>query len=73
MQTLLFNTQTKKATLYKAEEETTILYSLENIKTIQVIESGYYELFQIIKKDDTEKSYPVLRVPIAQTNYRIIV
>lgn len=65
MQTLVFNTTTKTVKLYKDHaEQSEILVSLSNVPTVKVIDN-YYEIMQ---KDEFEKSSPVLRVPIANTN-----
>lgn len=65
MQTLLFNTTTKSVTLYEGQTAANkILLELENIPTVKPQE-GYYE---VIQSDIDEKKYPVLRLPISNTN-----
>jgi len=65
MQTLIFNTSTKEIKLYQeSAEQSEILAYLSNVPTVKVLE-GYYEVRQ---KDEFDKNYPVLRLPIANTN-----
>lgn len=65
MQTLVFNTTTKKITLYSGQaQKSEIVQSFENVPTVKMIDN-YYEVMQ---KDEFGKSYPVLRVPISNTN-----
>jgi hypothetical protein len=62
MQTLRFNTTTKAIGVTNSDGE--LIFSYGNIPTVKVLE-GYYEVMQ---KDETEKSFPILRLPIANTN-----
>lgn len=65
MQTLVFNTTTKTIKLIDSKTGSgTVLLEYSNIPTVKVLE-GYYE---VIQSDEFEKKYPVLRVPIANTN-----
>ena len=65
MQTLVFNSTRKFAVLYKNEAEASeILVKINNVPTVKISE-GFYEVYE---KDELEKNYPVLRVPIANTN-----
>jgi len=65
MQTLVFNTTTKSVKVTEGSLETsTILFKYENVPTVKVLE-GFYEVMQ---KDEFEKSTPVLRLPMANTN-----
>jgi len=65
MQTLQFNTTTKSVKVTEGSLETsTILFKYENVPTVKVLE-GFYEVMQ---KDEFEKSTPVLRLPMANTN-----
>lgn len=66
MQTLVFNTTTKTVKLYKdVAEQSELLYYLVDCPTVKCIgENMYYEIMQ--KVDD--KTIPVLRVPISNTN-----
>lgn len=68
MQTLLFNTTTKSVKLYEGLTSSgKILSELENIPTVKVLD-GYYE---VIQKDEFDRPFPVLRLPIANTNMLI--
>lgn len=68
MQTLIFNTTTKHVTLYDGNPlDSKILRQLSDVRTVKVSE-GFYEVMQ---KDEFEKTYPVLRVPISNTNMSI--
>jgi len=69
MQTLVFNTTTKVVKLYEGkDEESQILYTFYDCPTVKHLgDTGYYEVMQ--KNDD--KTTPVLRVPISQTNMLI--
>ncbi len=65
MQTLIFNTTTKEIKLYKdAAEQSEILSHLTNVPTVKVLEAFY----EVMQKDEFDKNYPVLRLPIANTN-----
>jgi len=63
MQTLVFNTTTKSVKVTEGDN-LTILFQYENVPTVKVSE-GFYEVMQ---KDEFEKSTPVLRLPIGNTN-----
>lgn len=68
MQTLIFNTTTKNVTLYDGNPlDSKILRQLSDVPTVKVSD-GFYEVMQ---KDEFEKTYPVLRVPISNTNMSI--
>lgn len=65
MQTLVFNTTTKTIKFYDAAVDSgNILLEMSNIPTVKVME-GFYEVRQM---DEFEKQFPVLRLPIANTN-----
>lgn len=67
MQTLLFNSTTKEVKLYEdIKHNSRILETYTNVPTVRVSEQGYYEVMK--KIDNEEKSIPVLRVPISNTN-----
>ena len=68
MQTLTFNTTTKKVQLLGGSRGSSlVLESFENISTVKCSELGFYEIMQ--KQDvETNSSIPVLRVPISNTN-----
>jgi hypothetical protein len=66
MQTLIFNTTTKSIKVYEnyTSENQKILMEMTSIPTVKVCE-GYYE---VIQSDEFEKKFPVLRLPISNTN-----
>lgn len=64
MQTLVFNTTDKTVKLYENISSGSLLKELDSIPTVKCLE-GYYE---VIQSDEFEKKYPVLRLPIANTN-----
>ncbi len=68
MQTLVFNTTTKTVKVYEGTpEKSEILYQLDSIPSVKVLEQHY----EIMQKDEFDKSLPVLRLPIANTNMLI--
>ena len=67
MQTLIFNSSTKRVELLSGSRgESKILETFENVPTVKV-ENGYYEVMQT----QGEQKVPVLRVPMANTNMLI--
>jgi hypothetical protein len=65
MQTLVFNTTTKTVKVTENNlEDSKIIFQYENVPTVKVMD-GWYEVMQ---KDEFDKSSPVLRVPIFNTN-----
>jgi hypothetical protein len=67
MQTLTFNSTTKKVQLLSGSREPgMLLETFDNVPTVKV-ENGYYEVVQI----QGEQKVPVLRVPMANTNMLI--
>ena len=67
MQTLTFNSTTKKVQLLSGSRESgMLLETFDDVPTVKV-ENGYYEVMQ---KTETGV-VPVLRVPIANTNMLI--
>jgi hypothetical protein len=67
MQTLMFNSTTKKVQLLSGSRESgRLLETFDNVSTVRILE-GYYEVIQI----QGEQKFPVLRVPIANTNMLI--
>ena len=69
MQTLTFNSTTKKVQLLSGSRESgIILETFDNVPTVKV-ENGYYEVMQ--KLEENGGVVPVLRVPIANTNMTI--
>lgn len=68
-QTLVFNTTAKTVKVYAEHPESSrIIYSYDNVPTVGIRE-GYYEIMQ---KDNEDRSIPVLRLPIANTNMEIV-
>ena len=63
MQTLVFNTSTKSVKVTEGDN-LTILFQYENVPTVKVLDS----LYEVMQKDEFDKSTPVLRLPIANTN-----
>ena len=69
MQTLTFNSTTKKVQLLSGSRESgIILETFDNVPTVKV-ENGYYEVMQ--KSGENGRVVPVLRVPMANTNMLI--
>lgn len=68
MQKLIFNTTKKTVVIYDSIiDESEKLYEFENIPTVKFLE-GFYEVIQ----EESDKKYPILRVPICET-YMFIV
>jgi hypothetical protein len=63
MQTLVFNTTTKSVKVTEGDN-LTILFQYENVPTVKVLDAFY----EVMQKDEFEKSTPILRLPIANTN-----
>ena len=68
MQTLIFNTTTKKVTLLDDKLESIEFYG--NISTVKCSELGFYEVMQKVD-EESYASIPVFRAPIANTDMRI--
>ena len=69
MQTLTFNSTTKKVQLLSGSRgDSKVLETFDNVPTVKV-ENGYYEVMQ--KSGENGGVVPVLRVPIANTNMTI--
>lgn len=66
MQTLVFNTTTKTIKLYEGfySETGKVITMMDNISTVKVREDFY----EVMQKDEFDKTYPVLRLPIFNTN-----
>jgi hypothetical protein len=65
MQTLVFNTTTKTVKVTSGNlEDSQVLFNYGNVPTVKVLD-GIYEVMQ---KDEFDRSRPVLRLPIANTN-----
>lgn len=73
MQTLVFNTTTKQATLYSGKMEASeILHKFGNVPTVKKDEN-YYEVVEEVESSDGLKSrFPVARFPIFNTNMIIL-
>lgn len=65
MQLLTFNTTQKEVTLYTSDGKLDQVW--KSVPTVKILE-GYYE---VIQRDEFDKSYPVFRCPISNTNMRI--
>lgn len=69
MQTLVFNTATKSVKLYENEvENSNLLFHFNNVPTVKVTENFY----EVMVKDEFEKTFPTLRLPISNTNMLIV-
>ena len=65
MQTLIFNTTTKSIGLYEGiSNRNEVITVMDNISTVKVREDFY----EVMQKDEFDKTFPVLRVPISNTN-----
>lgn len=65
LQTIVFNTTTKSVKVTEGPlDDSKILFQFENVPTVKVLDS----LYEVMQKDEFEKSTPVLRLPIANTN-----
>ena len=65
LQTMVFNTTTKSVKVTEgALEDSKILFQFENVPTVKVLDS----LYEVMQRDEFDKSTPVLRLPIANTN-----
>ncbi len=65
MQTLIFNTTTKTAEVIYGNGSSKMYNDVPTVS----IQEGYYEIRQLDVLED--KRYPVLRLPIANTNMEI--
>lgn len=65
MQTLIFNTTTKTVILFEGSANVTkVLQKLSDIPTVKISDRFY----EVVQKDQSDKVFPVLRVPICNTN-----
>lgn len=62
MQELIFNTTEKTVKLLESHNSTELFY-YKNISTVRIVD-GFYESIQVIENS----KYPILRVPICNTN-----
>lgn len=67
MQLLVFNSTEKFAILYRDESRIEEIAKFQGVPTVKILE-GFYE---VIQRDESDKNYPVLRVPISNTNMLI--
>jgi hypothetical protein len=68
MQTLIFNTSTKRVQLLSGSRgDSKVLETFENVSTVKCSELGYYEVMQKTS-EETNSSIPVMRLPISNTN-----
>lgn len=68
MQTITFNTTTKKVVLLSGHRgDSKILETIENVSTVKCSELGFYEIMQRLDPDSVT-AIPVMRLPISNTN-----
>jgi hypothetical protein len=71
MQTLIFNTTTKRVQLLSGSRgDSKVLEVFENVSTVKYEDYGFYEVMQKID-ENSKSSIPVMRVPISNTNVLI--
>jgi hypothetical protein len=71
MQTLIFNTTTKKVKLLSGSQgESKVLETFDNVSTVKCSELGFYEVMQKAESQSVT-SIPVMRLPISNTNMLI--
>lgn len=71
MQTVIFNTTTKRVQLLSGSKgDSKVLEVFDNVSTVKCSELGFYEVMQKIN-DITTSSIPVMRLPISNTNMLI--
>ena len=71
MQTLTFNTTTKEVKLLDGHRgKSEVLETFINVSTVK-FEDGFYQVMQKVN-EDSNSSYPVMRVPISNTNMIIV-
>jgi hypothetical protein len=71
LQTLIFNTTTKHVSLLDGPRgNSLILETFDNVSTVKV-NVGHYEIMQKVN-EDSNSTYPVMRVPISNTNMIIV-
>jgi hypothetical protein len=69
MQTLIYNTTVKTVkVLSNHRDRADVVESFENVVTVKCSELGFYEVMQ---KLDSE-SFPVMRLPVSNTNMVIV-
>jgi len=68
MQTLIFNTTTKKVKLLSGSQgESQVVETFDNVSTVKCSELGFYEVMQKSEAQSVT-SIPVMRLPISNTN-----
>jgi hypothetical protein len=71
MQTLIFNTTTKRVQLLSGSKgDSKVLETFDNVSTVKCSELGFYEVMQKLN-DVTTTSIPVMRLPISNINMLI--
>lgn len=71
MQTLIFNTTTKRVQLLSGSRgDSKVLETFENVSTVKYEDYGFYEVMQKID-ENSKSSIPVMRVSISNTNMLI--
>lgn len=71
MQTLIFNTTTKKVQLLSGSKgDSKILETFQNVSTVKCSELGFYEVMQKTN-EESSSSLPIMRLPISNTNMLI--
>lgn len=71
MQTLIFNTTTKRVQLLSGSRgDSKVLETFENVSTVKCSELGFYEVMQK-QNEETNSSIPVMRSPISNTTMLI--
>jgi hypothetical protein len=70
MQTLTFNSTTKIVKVYEGSaNDSEIIYEWDRVPTVKPIDN-YYEVYQ---KNEFDKTLPIARFPISNTNMLIYV
>jgi len=68
MQTLIFNTTTKRVQLLSGSRgESQVVETFDNVSTVKCSELGFYEVMQKSEAQSVT-SIPVMRLPISNTN-----
>ena len=71
MQTLIFNTSTKKVKLLSGSQgESQVLETFDNVSTVKCSELGFYEVM-LTAEAQSVTSIPVMRLPFSNTNMLI--
>ena len=68
MQTLIFNTTTRRVQLLSGSRgESQVVETFDNVSTVKCSELGFYEVMQKSEAQSVT-SIPVMRLPISNTN-----